>query len=89
MSKIRVTLEVDRSDVRYLRLLADDDVPAGQEVASVLSSLASSIADGMRRPGAWEREVVMQLFGDDFTEKLMTDPRCDFYEIPRNGSGDD
>jgi uncharacterized protein involved in tellurium resistance len=33
------------------------------DVASVLAYLAASMADGVRRPGAWERDCVAQLFG--------------------------
>lgn len=36
-----------------------------KDVASVLAYLAHSMADGVRRPGSWERACVAQLFGHD------------------------
>lgn len=38
------------------------------DVANVLVYLAASMADGVRRPGAWERDCVAQLFGHEAIE---------------------
>lgn len=42
----------------------NDFAPA---VRKLLESVAGSLADGVRRPGAWERQVVNQLTGWDGT----------------------
>lgn len=36
-----------------------------RSAADVLRYLVASVSDGVRRPGAWERQVVLMLFGDE------------------------
>ena len=45
-----------------------------ERAKDALEFLAASVADGMRRPGAWEREVVVRIFGTDFLPRLERDP---------------
>ncbi len=87
MPSSKIMIDVDHDDIRYLRLLASEGVPAGEEVSSVLKQLISSVVDGMRRPGAWERGVVAQLFNNEFMDKLMPDPKCEWHQIPRDAGG--
>jgi hypothetical protein len=61
----KVTIELDQNTVAYLKLLD----PSGPEAA--LSHLAHSAADGIRRPGAWERGWLGQAFPEDeFLERV-------------------
>ncbi len=75
-------------DLRFLRVLgpaigldlAADDVP--KVLAKVIEHLAASAADGVRRPGAWERSWVEQAFGD-FSDKVEPDPEVRWHVRPR------
>jgi uncharacterized protein involved in tellurium resistance len=59
-------LDVVELDDRTRAILAALGESQGHtEVAGVLHYLATSMADGVRRPGAWERSSVAQLFGYD------------------------
>jgi hypothetical protein len=75
----RLTIEIDDTTAAYLRVLSDDGRPE-----QVLERLAGHAADGVRRPGAWEREWVIQAFGDDWEDKVTQDPAVRFYVVPKD-----
>lgn len=57
--------ENERSQTTRAILAALGESHGHKTVASVLRYLGASVADGVRRPGAWERDCVAQLFGHD------------------------
>lgn len=61
--KKKIVIEVD---VRVLSLLGVIDDPV-----VVIMSLIDHAQQGVYRPGAWEREWLIQAFGDLWTEKLV------------------
>lgn len=61
---VTISITVDARTAAYLRALTRSiSVPRGT-LEDVLAHLAHSAADGLRRPGAWERGWVEQAFGD-------------------------
>lgn len=55
----KITIDLNDDIAAYLNLLE----PSGVEAA--LARLAHSAADGIRRPGAWEREWLSQAFPEN------------------------
>ena len=72
MSFRRIVLELPEETCKLLETLSPKRRPDAVEF--VLEMLASSAADGVRRPGSWERGWVAQAFGYDFEARLETDP---------------
>jgi len=77
---MKLTVDVSDRDVPFLRVLGGLHRARGaglaredDDVTKVLEHLAASAADGVRRPGAWERSWVEQAFGD-FSDKVEPDP---------------
>jgi hypothetical protein len=62
---MRVTLNLSPTVVRLLATLDD-----GGDVKAVIENLIDHAQQGVYRPGAWEREWLIQAFGDDFLDKL-------------------
>lgn len=68
--KVLQSIPLDDETLDLLAMLAPTPAIAGaglsQDVAilRVLEHLIHSMADGVRRPGSWERQVVCQLFGE-------------------------
>ena len=63
----KITIELSDDAIAYLKLL---DPRGGAEGA--LTHLAHSAADGLRRPGAWERGWIGQAFSeDDFLTQMQ------------------
>jgi len=80
-AKLRVVLEFDPETAGYLGILACTpavgaaaDVPLERAVVHVLEHLAYSAADGVRRPGAWERQWIQQACGEIPQELLKLAP---------------
>ena len=72
---MQITIQL--SDETIALLAAAEFRQEGTELErarDALQFLAASVADGMRRPGSWEREVVIRIFGTDFLEKLEPEP---------------
>jgi hypothetical protein len=89
---MKISVKLHDDHVRYLRLLGRAWWPNADEetqLANVLGHLASSAADGLRRPGAWERGWVLQAFGADALSYLKPDPECQWYEVPDEGANDE
>lgn len=74
MSSTRtITLTISEDVARFLDLL-----PAG-----ALAQLATSAAEGMRRPGSWEREWLAQAISEDeWADKLTQDPEAQWRMVP-------
>jgi hypothetical protein len=94
MRTVKITIEVDTKTAAYLRNLGRSSmVPHGTE-SHVLLHVAHALADGVRRPGAWERRCVEMLFGD--VQRGDPDPRYPGHQLPldwcpncNNGENDD
>jgi hypothetical protein len=78
----KLTIEVSSETFDYLSVLARGEF-SGQTVLSVVRRLVHSAADGVRRPGAWERQWVEQAFGTDWQQHLERHPTIEFYDVPR------
>lgn len=76
-----VTLELDEETIAYLQVLTDE--VAHPALKDVLEHLAHSAADGVMRPGAWERAWVQQCFGDEWESKLERHPTVTFFTAPK------
>jgi hypothetical protein len=62
--KRTITIEVSETVAQALDVLTDGGA------AEAIERLASHAADGVVRPGAWERRWVCQVFGDDWAHGL-------------------
>jgi len=82
MAKQSITVELDDETIRYLAVLGKSTAVPDGGPAEVLAHLACSAADGVRRPGAWERNWVIQCFGDDWAESMRADPSTPWHVLP-------
>lgn len=83
--KRMVVLELSEDTVKLLQCLATADAMGGPDadgpqLERVLKHLAHSAADGVRRPGSWERAWLQQAFGD-FSHAIENDGP--FYSKPK------
>jgi hypothetical protein len=62
---MQITLEIDDTTASLLATLSESG-----SVTSVVETLIDHAAQGVYRPGAWEREWTAQVFGYDFVDKL-------------------
>lgn len=60
--KLRITLELNFTTEQLLRVLGDPK--------QVIEQLVDHAQQGVYRPGAWERQWVEQVFGDEFVSRL-------------------
>jgi hypothetical protein len=82
-NQIAVTLHLSEDAYRYLRALGKSCAVGGKgTVEDVLLHLAHSAADGVRRPGAWERGWLTQAFSDDWTESMRAHPSVFYCQVP-------
>jgi hypothetical protein len=63
-----VLTRVELAVLAALRPYFEERTRAGGQVPEVLHYLVAAIVDGVRRPGSWERDVVLRLFGDDLAD---------------------
>jgi hypothetical protein len=68
---MKITVELSEET---LQLLAALDEHASAE--ATLVELAARAADGVCRPGAWERQWLHQAFSDAWEEHLEPDPQA-------------
>jgi predicted transcriptional regulator len=61
---MKLTIEVSQHTYDWLQKLADA-TGYHRSVEGMLAYVAAAIADGFRRPGSWERNVVSELFGSN------------------------
>lgn len=68
---IQVTVSLSVEHARRLAVLAEGHGVEG--VAVVLATLADHAQQGVYRPGAWERDWVSQVFGDEWLARVEPD----------------
>jgi hypothetical protein len=85
---MQITLEIDDTTASLLATLSENG-----SVPEVLETLIDHAAQGVYRPGAWEREWLCQVFGDDFVDKLergdpfgRTGETANYFQKPRTRS---
>jgi len=61
-----ITVRVSETVYSLLKVLVEPD----GSVEGVLSELIDHAQQGVYRPGAWERNWLIQAFGDDWIKKL-------------------
>lgn len=72
-----ITIAIPEDVACFLDLL-----PGG--AGDALAQLATSAAEGMRRPGSWEREWLAQVISaDEWSHKLAQDPDAHWRMVPR------
>lgn len=72
--KVRLSQQI----IDYLSVLGNPE--------DVLAILADHAEQGVRRPGAWEREWVIQCFGEDFLDRIEPIPDLHYHnDRPRTG----
>jgi hypothetical protein len=59
----KFTVELSEEEVRYLEQLCVGQWAVAPDVAGIIEHFARHAADGVRRPGAWERDWVSQCTG--------------------------
>lgn len=69
---VQVTVTLPAEHARRLAVLAGEESGPGG-VALVLATLADHAQQGVYRPGAWERDWVMQVFGDEWLDRVEPD----------------
>jgi hypothetical protein len=65
----KITVEVNAVVYSLLGVLAEGDY-GPETVEQVVLELIDHAQQGVYRPGAWEREWLMQAFGPDFLQRL-------------------
>ena len=60
---MKLTIEVNAEQLEYLKVLGHSPALDGGSPEDVLSYLVRAVCDGVRRPGSWERQCVISLFG--------------------------
>jgi hypothetical protein len=68
---VKVTIELAEELAELLGVLDERGRPE-----AALLELAARAADGVCRPGAWERQWLYQAFGDEWEERLEPDPQA-------------
>jgi len=72
VSDMQITVTLPVEVARRLAVLAGDD-PSPGAAALALATLADHAQQGVYRPGAWERDWVCQVFGDDWLTRVEPD----------------
>jgi hypothetical protein len=82
-----ITIEVTEETLALLEVLGKGFALGGNgSAADVVAHLVHSAADGVRRPGAWERAWVMRVCGDDWVDLLEQDADVPSRRRPRRGT---
>ncbi len=85
--KRAIEIEIQDGDVELLEIAAKADaIPIGvgpPRLEDLVAHLLRHAADGVRRPGSWERGWLIQVLGTDWTAHLERDPECAWHERPR------
>lgn len=71
MADVEVTITLPELAARNLAVLAERHGTGA--VAEVLLTLADHAQQGVYRPGAWERDWVIQAFGEDWLSRIEPD----------------
>lgn len=80
-----VTIKLPEHVIELLEVLSHSHGVSQGGAEAVLLHLAYSAADGVRRPGAWERGWVEQCFGGLWHSRVERDPDDRFHVRPRRG----
>lgn len=72
------TVSLHKHTEKYLAVLARHN---GCSIAEILAQLGNFAADGMRRPGAWERGWLAQAFADDWVDSLEQVPGVRYAQL--------
>jgi hypothetical protein len=75
---MKITIELPEELVQLLAVLDDDG-----RAERALHELIERAADGIRRPGSWERPWLLQAFGPDWLQRLEADPEAHWRQRPR------
>lgn len=78
-----ITIQISAAAAELLELLTRGEHAPARDLPGVLRHLVASAADGIRRPGSWERGWVLQAFGDSFEAHVEPDPECRWQVRPR------
>jgi hypothetical protein len=70
--QVQVTVELPVEVVRRLAVLSGEGYGTSR-VADVLATLADHAQQGVYRPGAWERDWLIQVFGDEWLTRVEPD----------------
>ena len=73
-----ITLELQNPTAEALEVLM-----ASGDAGEALAWLAVHVAQGVTRPGSWERHWLLQAFGDEFLDRLEPDPNASWRMRPR------
>lgn len=65
----RISIDIDETVYALLEVLTTGEFVPGS-VEDVVVKLIDHAQQGVYRPGAWERDWLIQAFGDDWTEYL-------------------
>jgi hypothetical protein len=87
---INLSIRLKPRTARLLEVLASSDAVGTrrdvallhERVADVVYHLAMSAAEGVCRPGAWERAWVEQAFGGGWQQRLEADPQATWRQRP-------
>lgn len=90
--KVKFELELDENVVPLLAAIApryaiDEDAPVEARAREALLELCDRVRDGVQRPGSWERAWLIQALGDEFVERLESDPADPWHERPKTVAG--
>lgn len=66
----QITVEVSDTVYQLLRVLGPAGQPDAIAVATVLELLIDHAQQGVYRPGSWERQWVVQVFGEEWADRL-------------------
>lgn len=79
-----VTVGMPNFIAERLAVLAPDLDPGTEALAQVLGRLIDHAQQGVYRPGAWEREWIIQVFGYEWLKKrIEPDPEDPGHDRPR------
>ncbi len=65
-----VTVEISPTAYKLLQVLTKSKFHPTESVEEVIERLIDHAQQGVYRPGAWERQWLCQVFGEDWTQHL-------------------
>jgi len=84
-----ITITVPDEIYEYLWVLSSSHAVPSGGVTAVLQHLVRSAADGVRRPGSWERQWINQAFGGGYDHHLAIDPDAPHSTVVTTKPSDD
>jgi hypothetical protein len=80
----KITLDLDNDVVNLLAILGTSRATSGKrDPQEVIEMLIHHAADGVRRPGSWERNWLVSVFSDDWQEHLEQDETAHWRQRPK------